>query len=110
MAPDYPEICKDLGKEDGPTHVVTSITRGLTAALEFKKKVESDSDVSKIAASLKINLELSSALTIEGEGSVNLTENETKIFEVVQRGVGSVSERIEHGDQEENYGSGGDEV
>ena len=59
-----PEICKDLGKEDGPTHVVTSITRGLTAALEFKKKVESDSDVSKIAASLKINLELSSALTI----------------------------------------------
>ena len=80
MAPDFPEICKDLGKENGPTHVVTSITRGLSAVLEFKKKVRTDSDVSKIIADLEITLDLP-ALTLSGKATVNLTENETRIFE-----------------------------
>ena len=35
----YDDICKKVGKKGGPTHVVSSITRGFRGVLTFKKYV-----------------------------------------------------------------------
>ena len=35
----YDDICKKVGKKGGPTHVVSSITRGFRGVLSFKKYV-----------------------------------------------------------------------
>ena len=35
----FDDICKKVGKKDGPTHVVSSITRGFRGVFSFRKYV-----------------------------------------------------------------------
>ena len=76
MNPDFPQICKDTKDENGPTHVVTSVTKGITAVMDFTKRVGADAAVTRIKASLEIALQLT-AFNIEAKAAVNLTENQT---------------------------------
>ena len=76
MNPDFPQLCKDRNDEDGPTHVVTSVTKGITAVIDFTKRVGADAAVTRIKASLEIALRLT-AFDIEAKAAVNLTENQT---------------------------------
>ena len=41
---DYPEMCRLAGREDGPTHVVSSISRGIRAVFEFQKNADNESN------------------------------------------------------------------
>ena len=39
---DYPEMCRLAGREDGPTHVVSSISRGMRALFKFQKNADNE--------------------------------------------------------------------
>ena len=80
---DYPDMCKDQGGDESPTHVVTSVTRGLNAVLEYRMNAKNSSDKSVIIATLQGSVTISS-INASGKISLNMTENETRIREEIE--------------------------
>ena len=73
------EICENVGKDNGPTHVVTSITRGFRGILTFSKTTSDFSKNSVVGGSLKVFIKKLPGIQIEGKATINITEDE-KIF------------------------------
>ena len=80
---DYPDMCKDQGGDESPTHVVTSVTRGLNAVLEYRMNAKNSSDKSIIIATLKGSVGIA-GINASGEIKFNMTENETRIREEIE--------------------------
>ena len=70
------EICEKIGKENGPTHVVTSITRGFRGILTFSKTTIDSSKNAEVGGSLKVLIDALPGLKIEGEASIDFDEDE----------------------------------
>ena len=49
---DYPEMCKMISNDKGPTHVITSITYGMGATLTFEKEVGKSDSKQEITGNL----------------------------------------------------------
>ena len=75
------EICDKIGKENGPTHVVTSITRGFRGILTFTKTTSDFKKNSEVGGSLKVFIKSLPGIQIEGAAKVNFTENEKILLE-----------------------------
>ena len=65
---------------DQYTHVVTSVDYGLDAIFSFKRLAKSHENKQSITGSLEISITKIPGATIEGSGSVNMTEWEQELF------------------------------
>ena len=73
------EICENIGKENGPTHVVTSITRGFRGILTFSKTTSDFEKNSTVGGDLKVVIKKLPGIDLSGQAGFSLTENE-KLF------------------------------
>lgn len=71
----YDDLCKNIGK-GGPTHVVSSVTRGFRGVLNFKKYLSDFSKESEVQGRLKAVINNLPSIQIEAEAGVKISENE----------------------------------
>ena len=77
---DYAELCKEVNKEDGPTHIVSSITRGMNAVFEFQTKTDNEKNNDVIGGSLTIKFQ-AFPIGIGGTADFKMKSEESKLFE-----------------------------
>ena len=75
------EICENVGKENGPTHVVNSITRGFRGILTFTKSTNDSTKNAEVGGSLKVFIKSLPGLQIDGQANVSFTEDEKILTE-----------------------------
>jgi len=68
-------------KGDQYTHAVTSVTYGLDAVFVFKRMLQSHETEESITGSLEIAINKIPGTTIEGSGSVNITDSDKQAME-----------------------------
>merc|ERR1719414_1042178 len=73
---DHADLCeeKSIGKPGGPTHVVSSITRGERAVFTFSYETSDIQDNSEVAGKLDVVVKLLPSFNVEGSASINITE------------------------------------
>jgi len=72
---------KECLKGDQYTHAVTSVTYGLDAVFVFKRLLQSHETEESITGSLQIAINKIPGTTIEGSGSVNITDSDKQAME-----------------------------
>ena len=72
---DYPNLCNLVGMENGPTHVISSVTYGQTATFDFELETSEDSDQSEIAGGLRAVIDGIPSISIDAEANINITED-----------------------------------
>ena len=77
----YKSICQKVGKKEGPTHVVSSITRGFRGILTFKKTTDDVSKNAEVGGSLEVIIKSLPGIQIEGNAKVQFKEDEKKYTE-----------------------------
>ena len=77
----FKSICAKVGKKEGPTHVVSSITRGFRGILTFKKTTDDESKNAEVGGSLEVIIKSLPGIQIEGSAKVDFKENEKKYTE-----------------------------
>jgi len=75
----YIEECKGEN-QNKYTHVVTSVEYGLDAVFSFKRQTQLHENEMSVTGSLEISINKIPGTTIEGSGSVNMTEWEKELF------------------------------
>ena len=71
-------ICNDdVGDPSGPTHVVSSITRGFKAVFNFRHEKSSDYAQTDVEGSLRAHIESIPALKVNADVNLTLSETET---------------------------------
>merc|ERR1711971_357223 len=75
----YIEECKEENRNKY-THVVTSVEYGLDAVFSFKRQTQLHENEMSVTGSLEISINKIPGTTIEGSGSVNMTEWEKELF------------------------------
>ena len=65
---DYPNICNNnVGDPSGPTHVISSITRGFNAVFNFRHEKSSDYAQTNVEGSLRAVIDSIPSLKIDEE-------------------------------------------
>ena len=82
--PDYPQICEQASKKHGPTHVVSSITRGFRGILNFKKELDESEKKSEVGGKLSVLIKSVPGIVIKGDASVDIKEKEKKILKKLE--------------------------
>jgi len=70
----------NLENQNKYTHVVTSVEYGLDAVFSFKRQTKLHENEMSVTGSLEISINKIPGATIEGSGSVNMTEWEKELF------------------------------
>jgi len=73
----YPHLCNLVGTKNGPTHVITSVTKGQTAIFDFQLEAKDEKDISEIGGSLKVAIKNLPSIKIEAEAKLKITQEET---------------------------------
>ena len=66
-----------------PTHVVTEIEYGINANMVFRKTVENSTQKQEIAGSLRVAVQAIPGLSIDGDASLRLDEDQQAFYEAV---------------------------
>ena len=75
---DYANICNNnVGDPSGPTHVISSITRGFNAVFNFRHEKSSDYAQTNVEGSLRAVIDSIPSLKIDAEVKLKLSETET---------------------------------
>jgi hypothetical protein len=78
MDKDFPDECENSHLY---THAVTSITMGADAVFNFKRQTENGETMSDIEGTLSVSVTSIPNLDINGEGSVDISEEEKSVLE-----------------------------
>lgn len=73
---DYPNLCNQVGKTGGPTHVVASVTRGQKAVFDFQYETKDESSNSEVGGSLMVAIKAIPSFRIDGKATIGITETE----------------------------------
>merc|ERR1719336_1478564 len=75
---DHADLCeeKSIGKPGGPTHVVSSITRGERAVFTFSYETSDVQNKGEVGGNLEAVVKLLPSFQIEGDAQISITENE----------------------------------
>ena len=68
----YPEYCEYVGKEDGPTHVISSVTHGMRAVFVFERTTSNSSTAEEVSGSLSVAVKNIPSFQIEGSAVVDV--------------------------------------
>merc|ERR1719422_826481 len=75
---DHANLCElpSIGKPGGPTHVVSSITRGERAVFTFSYETSDVQNKGEVGGNLEAVVKLLPSFQIEGNAQISITENE----------------------------------
>jgi len=68
----YVDICGEIGSDDGPTHVVTSVEYGMKAVFVYERYVHEYEYQEEISGSLQVAIKSIPGLTIEGGATLDM--------------------------------------
>lgn len=75
----YPKVCtQDAGRQDGPTHVVTSLVRGLRAFMRFDRETSSTETVEEISGQLSVAINAIPGFKGKGTAWVDINGSEVE--------------------------------
>ena len=77
---DNADLCKKVDEPNGPTHVVSSITRGMNAVFEFQKKKDTEANKDTIAGSFEIYME-TGVVGLGGSANISIKSDQKDILE-----------------------------
>ena len=69
---------KDARREDGPTHVVTSLVRGLRAFMRFDRETTSTESVEEISGQLSVSIDAIPGFKLKGNAWVDINGSEVE--------------------------------
>ena len=72
---DFAEYCNHTGEADGPTHIVSGITRGFYGIFNFRKRTNDSNENNKVGRMLSDTI-TDNPFTIGGLAALNLTQEE----------------------------------
>ena len=79
---DNAELCKKVDEANGPTHVVSSITRGMNGFFEFQKKSDNETNKDTIGGSFTLKFtDPVTTISLEGSATIKVSSDEATVLE-----------------------------
>jgi len=80
----YVHICGEIGSDDGPTHVVTSVEYGMKAIFVYERYVHDYEYTEEISGDLQVAIKKIPGLVIEGGASLDMNGEEKEFSESLE--------------------------